>query len=99
VDGSGKSQPDKPGLRVNGGELVSDLWEGVPGAGQPPQCDPTTESGLGRWRCFVFAGELGERMDVTVRENGSIVGIFPPALRRRAHTRRFTACCIRIRGE
>ena len=78
------------GLRVNGSDVVSTVWETQTGPGrQPPQCDPVTDDGIGRWRCIVNLDRGAPRtLEVDVLEDGSITG-----------EQGLSACCLEVRDD
>lgn len=42
------------GLRFNGSELAELVWEATnPAPATAPQCEPKTDSGVGRWVCTI----------------------------------------------
>jgi hypothetical protein len=52
---AGNEDTGRGGLRVNGSEVVANVWELYgPRGGQPPQCRPETDDGIGAWRCTLF---------------------------------------------
>ncbi len=53
TQGLDETEGDKAGLRVNGSDVPSAVWEWYPAPAEPPECVPTTRDGLGRWRCTV----------------------------------------------
>jgi len=75
--------------RVDASDVEALVWEGSPGAGQPPDCRAEQESGLGAWRCTVsprspsappkkLALEVSEAGAVTYARGGGELGCCIP---------------------
>lgn len=96
----GKDSSEGPGgLRVNGAEVVRNVWEARLEAAdqQPPFCHPQTQDGIGHWRCTLNATRAQEQqgnfgpslIDISVGEDGSI---------RFEDEKEPRACCIEVDG-
>ena len=76
--------------RVDASDVEALVWEGSPGAGQPPDCRAEQESGLGAWRCTVFPrsprGAL-KKLVLEVTEAGAVTY---------ARDDRELGCCIPV---